>query len=478
MRLMYDSNHSYPQYQAAFFQVEVSFPLSHLYHISRSNPSQIESDAQREKYLKRKRKKKKGRKNLKDRTSASIMSVSVSRPILICGAGISGLALAQGLLQANIPFRVFERDLAHNIRAQGYRFRLVGTGIDALKQLLPSGLFDRVVATCAESTTQTQGAVAHFDAVTGEDTKLPGGRPGPSVPGNAKPLNVDRTVLRAQLSRGLDKYIEYGREFCSYDITPTGVTVKFSDGSEAEGSLLVGADGSRSRVRRQYVPELQLVDTEGRLFYGKTTLTAELEESFQKEALKGMTLVLDRTHEAPMTLLLEPVRFKDNEFRSELPEDYVYWVLSTRRDGLGMDNSALLNLSTEEAAALAKKLTSDWHPSFHALFDLQDAGQTSLLRIGSVRPDIPVWKPSDHVTIIGDAAHLMSPSAGVGATTALRDAAVLLQILKDGEAQEGGIGKYEAMMREYAGEAVRQSSWGGKMLFGMRPLEDLDSVIA
>ncbi|MCJ1455672.1 hypothetical protein MMC28_006028 [Mycoblastus sanguinarius] len=402
---------------------------------------------------------------------------TTTKPVLIIGAGISGLALAQGLLKAGIPFRVFERDARLNIRSQGYRFRLIDTGIDALARVLPPDLFERVVATCGITTSGKMGAGARLDALSSQPMPGPGG---PQPHGNVEPLNVDRTVLRSQLIRGLEEYVEYGKEFSSYEIMPSGVTVKFGDGSEAEGSLLVGADGARSRIRRQFVPQHGLIDTEGRLIYGKTVLTPELTERMEKQSLSGLTLIQDPTHDAPLSLLLEPIRFKDNEIRGELPEDYIYWALIARKDILNQDDAgdaAMLKSSDEDAATLAQTLTSHWHSSFHALFDLQDRAQTSILRVASAQPNIPVWEPSGRVTLIGDAAHLMSPSAGVGATSALRDAANLMELLKDEGIKAESVGKYEGMMREYAGEAITRSSWGGKMLFGMRPFDELKTVV-
>ena len=189
--------------------------------------------------------------------------------------------------------------------------------------------------------------------------------------------------------RRLEGYVEFGKEFEGFETTAAGVRVRFSNDSEVEGCLLVGADGAGSRVRKQLVPGFEIVDTEGRFVYEKTVLTPDLVEKFDKRALEGMTLMQDRTEGLPLTLLLEPVRFRDNEVRNELPEDYIYWVLVARKDKIEMDDAELLRLSGEESAALTRELTSGWYSSFHALFDLQNAAQTSVIRIVSARPDLP-----------------------------------------------------------------------------------------
>ncbi len=404
---------------------------------------------------------------------------AIQQPILILGAGISGLALAQGLLKSDIPFRIYERDTHFNLRAQGYRVRIIGPGIEALQSVLSPTLYSRLEACCAINAHGGVGAGIKLHAESAEDIDDFFGRQGPPMQkpkGGPEPLNADRMVLRGVLMRGLEEHVEFGKEFSAYEISSSGVTVRFHDGSEARGCLLVGADGAGSKVRKQFVPQLKLVDTEGRFFYGKSALTPELEEAFNERCLEGMAIVQDRTGAVPTTLLLEPVRFKDNEFRKDLPKDYIYWVLLTRKGVHGLSDAQLLGLSNTEAADLTKRLTSHWHPSFHPLFDHQDAANTSVLRIISAHPDIPVWEPSARVTLIGDAAHVMAPTAGVGATCALRDAKVLVEGLRVGGVSGESVEKYEGVMRGGAREAILRSAVGGRVMFGMRGFEGLEGV--
>ena len=418
-----------------------------------------------------------------------------TKPILILGAGIAGLCFAQALLKNHptIPFRIFERDAVFNQRAQGYRIRLDVTGQDALKACLSEELLERLEKCCA-LTTGGIGPVWMLDALTGESCTgvrfgPPGGgkveamgpQPAPKVPQvdvemDKGAYNADRTVLRGVLIRGLEDYVEFGKELVGFETTAEGVKVRFADDSEVEGCLLVGADGARSRVRKQLVPDLELVDTGGRFIFGKTAITPQLLEKFDKRPLKDPTLILDRTGETSMGLIVEPIRFKDNEFRSDLPEDYIYWVLLAKKDRLLADDEKLLRLSPDEAAALSRKSSANWHSSLHTLFELQDVAKSSMIPIISVRPDIPTWDSSKHVTLIGDAAHVMSPTAGAGATTAIRDAATLSQLLSEQGSSVESIAKYESLMRAYARDVVIRSWTNGSFLFGMRPFEELTPI--
>ena len=95
------------------------------------------------------------------------------------------------------------------------------------------------------------------------------------------------------------------------------------------------------------------------------------------------------------------------------------------------------------------------------------------MRIDSALPDLPVWETQSCVTLIGDSVHAMSPTSVVGAVSALRSAATLSKVLGEEGISAQILKKYEDQMRQYTGEAIRNSVWGGKMLFGMRGFDEL-----
>ncbi|KAI9649253.1 hypothetical protein NHQ30_001821 [Ciborinia camelliae] len=85
--------------------------------------------------------------------------------VLIAGAGLGGLCLAQGLKKAGIGFHVYERDKASDYRLQGYRIRIHSEGTDALRECLPNDIYQRFEDTCAE---MRIGPGSQADPLTGE----------------------------------------------------------------------------------------------------------------------------------------------------------------------------------------------------------------------------------------------------------------------------------------------------------------------
>ncbi|TWU71829.1 hypothetical protein ED733_002091 [Metarhizium rileyi] len=399
------------------------------------------------------------------------------KDILIIGGGLSGLCLAQGLHKAGIPFRVYERDANAEWRPQGYRLRLNGEGANALRQNLPPELWERFQKTCCS----VEMGETDINAVDGSIIASRAG--GNAAMKGLKPYTCDRMVLRNILRDGLEDRTLYGKELLRYEDTDQGVVAYFKDGTTALGSFLVGADGSGSVTRRQFLQHHLPLDTEGRCIYGRTLITPELLERFPARAMRWMTLVIDRTpltqtldaDNSSVTLLLEPIRFPrgNHEFDRYLPADYMYWVLLANKQVFDLPADVSLSEYTgEEIAALSLRITDCWDPSIRSIFHLQDKRQSSLLNILSADPNMQAWAPSDRVTVIGDACHVMSPCGGVGAVTALVDSANLAQTIITEGISVKSIGQFERNMREFAQASLRRSLMGGRKMFGQKPFEE------
>ncbi|KAL9096259.1 MAG: hypothetical protein Q9165_001782 [Trypethelium subeluteriae] len=411
-------------------------------------------------------------------------------PVLVIGAGIGGLCLAQGLKKAGIDFLVFERDLSEACRPQGYRLKLESDASEALRESLPSSVYKTFEASCAVSAV----GETDFDPISGACIRSRAGGGLAGQQGLRASYTVDRATFRSVLMTGIEDRVIFGRELTSYESGQGNDTViaKFRDGLQTTGCLLVGADGSRSVVRKQHLPKHKFVDTGAMCIYGKTTMTPALLQRYPKRALQWMTVCTDTAPliqsiligDSPLTLLSEPIRFEaqNRAQMQQLPEDYVYWVLIGRKEIFTDVSSgdaaevATLERGPGESAHQSLELTKEWDSSLRSLFELQDIQQCSTLRVASATPDIPCWTSSATVTLIGDSIHAMSPCGGVGANTALRDAAELARLIADGGAgalTAEKVGIFEKGLRKRAFGSLMRSFAGSKKMFDQRPFEDL-----
>ncbi|KAF7197936.1 Dual O-methyltransferase/FAD-dependent monooxygenase CTB3 [Pseudocercospora fuligena] len=396
-------------------------------------------------------------------------------PVLIVGAGMSGLCLAQALEKANIPFQVFERDAAVDSRPQGYRLKLQSDAGQAMAETLPGQIYAHAFE---KSCANTSIGETDLNPFTGAVIKSRAGGGLSGKLGLYQSYTVDRTAFRTSLMKGIEDRIFFGKELTSFE-TDHGrgiVTVTFKDGQKVEGRFLVGADGLHSIVRRHHLPDSKIVDTGATCIYGKTPLATDVAREFPAKGLRWMTVVSDQAPmlqscligDASVTLLLEPIRWTE-ESRSQLslPPDYLYWAL------IGPEERFRTEKPTTPAE-LTLSLSQEWHPSIRSVFEHQEVEQATTIRVASSIAQVPTWKSSSLVTLLGDAVHPMSPCGGVGANTAICDAASLAKVFvaSSGRPTSKDIAAFEDDMRQRASKSILRAELGSKKMFGLRSLAD------
>jgi len=384
--------------------------------------------------------------------------------VLVIGGGIGGLCLAQGLSKAGVAVSVFERDRAASSRLQGFRIHIDPDGSSALHDCLPTRIWDVFDATCGDF---SRG----FTMLTEQLEELMKFRQHPaSVDAIASHRSVSRMTLRQVLLAGLGDAVHFNNRFERYEHRTDGsIIAYFDDGSTAEGNVLVAADGVNSRVRQQYLPGNDPIDTGVINLGGRIPLTDGVMAMLPPSLLDGPAMVLPSS---PANLFLaawrrspeasERVRalhesFPHTETATEEEGDYVVMALGAKREYFGLTTDPETMTSAEKRAVLRVKMM-DWHPNLRKMVEMT-GDELGFVSIRTSQPMAP-WKPSN-ITLLGDAIHSMTPYRGIGANVALRDAALLCSKLV--KAQKSGvhpadlIGEYEQQMRDYGFEAVAAS---------------------
>ncbi|MGH3212821.1 MAG: FAD-dependent oxidoreductase [Trebonia sp.] len=386
--------------------------------------------------------------------------------VLIIGAGIGGLCLAQGLHQAGVPVAVYERDQAPDARLQGYRLNIEPMGSHALHDCLPGQLWDLLVRTAGDPGPGMNVFTERMRHLMRE--------PGQSSPDPVKGAHaVSRATLRRILLAGLGDIVTFGKEFTSYDRGGDQVTARFVDGTTAAGTVLVGADGARSRVRRQLLPQARVITTGGLGIGGKLTLDEQATRWLPEPLALSKNMILphqDFLFTAAFRRRINPATDAGDlsdrlaeagidaaaALREATEPDYVMWAYVTS----GRHQRAISPAG--QGAALQTAVATGigaWDPVLRRLITESDPATVSPFEFTAALPVRP-WRDG-HVTLLGDAIHQMPPVGGIGGNIALCDARDLCQALTAvhaGRQQPAdALAGYEDQMLSRGFAAVRSS---------------------
>ncbi|MDY7094217.1 MAG: NAD(P)/FAD-dependent oxidoreductase [Acidobacteriota bacterium] len=313
--------------------------------------------------------------------------------VLIVGAGLGGLACGAALRRQGMTPRIFERDDSRSGRAQGFAVNLDG-GLSALDRI---GLGDAV---------RSAGAPCPgLDIVDLRARKLF------HFPSQDS-YSVGRPELRELLleAAGADR-VEWDRRCVGYRQEDDEVVVQFDDGSEERGDLLIGSDGVRSAVRDQLRGDpLHYV---GVTIVGGEAVGKEAQDALDSGFFDGgKLLLLGRQASFYATLFSQEGRIR--------------WSV-----GRAVEQGTLEQRLTEPAELRrdASELAEDeaWPEPIRELI------ASTPLESFKIRPvfDRSPLSPWEHgrITLLGDAAHPMTPYRGLGANLALEDAVDLAETL-------------------------------------------------
>ncbi len=370
--------------------------------------------------------------------------------VLIIGGGLGGLCLAHGLKGAGIDVAVFERNSGPTDGLAGYGIHLNMTGWEALRICLPPAQFETLdkISTHAGSRLQFLDEKLHLLAQR-NDADIPGSA-------NAMRRGIGRIELRRILLDGLEDVVHFSKTFVRFERIDAGtVRAVFADGTFADGTVLVGADASHSKVRQQYLPKIHRLDLGVMTIAGRYMLTDEsarlLPGYFADGTLNNIVPL------APDWMFVAAWSLDPDKGSGALGgSNFIVWAYVAARSSLP-DNAD--KMTGAQLQPLVLDRVKAWHPAITTLVKQADIATIAPVALRSM-PKLTRWPPSN-ITLLGDAIHNMTPMAGIGANTALKDAAVLTGVLTAAKASRKpiskAIGDYEAQMRTYANAAVSTS---------------------
>ena len=339
---------------------------------------------------------------------------------LVIGAGVAGPVVAMALQKAGIHAEVFE---GHPTGADdvGAWLTLQANGIDALRAVDAH----RLVARLGYPTRSMR-------FLNGKGKVLGRMSNGPVLPDGTGSQMLRRSDLYAGLrdeaeARGAS--VRYGKRLVEARSDGGRVEATFADRTTAEGDLLIGCDGIRSRVREiidpdaapvRYVPVLNI----GGFIpdFPLDTPVDEFQMMFGTRCFFGWTAAPDGSA-GWFANPPHPREPAPGELEAMTDADWRAWLL----DLLGHDRGPMRELIAADPGPLR-----GW-----ATYDM---------------PRVRRWH-RDNMIVIGDAAHATSPAAGQGAAMALEDAVVLAQCLRD--VPDVAFPTFEGLRRERVERVVK-----------------------
>ncbi|MGW0174024.1 FAD-dependent oxidoreductase [Rhodococcus sp. NPDC003322] len=355
-------------------------------------------------------------------------------PIVIIGGGLGGLVAARVLHINGTDVPLFDLETDRYARTQGGMLDIHDhNGQLAIRAANLWDQFTPLVNIGGDATrvSDHHGTVLHDDAGDGEDTTRP---------------EIDRGQLRDMLIDSLPPdAIRWGHKLTSIYRVGDRWNLQFDGGRTVTADLVIGADGAWSKTR----PLLTDATPE---YSGVSFIEADLWDA-------------DATHPAEAAAVGDGMLFAlrgSAGFLAHKETDGSLHVYLGFRNADWIDELDVTDTAAAKDVVLSH--LEDWDDALRGL--IAHADTPLIPRRINVLPVGLRWDRVPGVTLLGDAAHVMSPFAGEGANLAMYDGAQLAQaLLRHPEDTEHALLEYESDMFTRAAEATSQSAQGLDVIF-------------
>ena len=364
--------------------------------------------------------------------------------VAIIGAGIGGVALAVACLHRGIPFTIYERDKSFSDRSQGYGLTLQ----QASKAIKGFGLFSLE----EEAVVSTKHIVHTSDGkIIGEwglRKWLPSDTKKQAKHSN---LHISRQALRSALLNQFDENnnVQWGHQLVDFKESENNIDLSFQVNGEikkVQTDILIGADGIRSSVRKLLLGEeiapLRYLDC--MVILGICKLNAL--ENTKSPLLDGATV-------------FQTANGKERIYMMPYSKEAIMWQLS-----FPISEEAAKEISKKGKNTLKEEAIqrTNWHTPIPEIIKATLVSEISGYPVYDREiVTTELLKTGKNITLIGDAAHPMSPFKGQGANQALLDALSLAREItkkctKSSNWKEIGIRK--SVLNEFESEMITRSA--------------------
>ncbi|MEU9121533.1 NAD(P)/FAD-dependent oxidoreductase [Streptomyces sp. NPDC048506] len=352
--------------------------------------------------------------------------------IAIIGAGPGGLTCARVLQRHGVPVTVVDHEASADARPQGGTLDLHrATGQVAL---LAAGLHDEFTA-LARPEGQQMRLLDHTAAVLFQHT--------PADAETDRP-EIDRGQLRRLLLHSLAPgTVRWGHFLRTLHPLGDGRhRAEFDDGHTETFDLVIGADGAWSRVR-------PLLSDATPHYSGVTFVECGFDDA-------------DARHPDVARLVGDGTMLASFAGRALIAQRNSHGHLRVYAAFRGSQDWALeagVQLTDVEAvrSALLDRFAG-WDDRLLALLRENDGGFVN--RPLFALPVPHTWNHTLGLTLLGDAAHLMTPFSGMGANLAMLDGAELAEALVGHDDADEAVRVYEAALLPRSAEAAEAAARG------------------